>query len=285
MLSVRSNCKMPLVMMCGFPASGKTRRAAELAEYLKTKTSGKVHVVEDHPDGTNREEIYSDSHKERESRGNLKSHVQRLLTKEDVVILDSMNYIKGFRYELYCVTKSCRTPHCVIYCITEEDTSKSWNTSRDEHLRYSDGLMAELIQRFECPSPNSRWDKPLFTVMQDKPLNLEDIGRALFEQKAAPPNQSTQSQPLASTNFLYQLDQSTQDVVSAILTAQKTSVPGDQLKVPDAKEPLNFIRPVTLAELQRHRRQFITYSKSHPVSDRNKIANLFVQYLNKTLNS
>ena len=276
---------MPLVVMCGFPASGKSRRVKRLADHLKTKTTGNVHIVEDHPEGTSRNEIYVDSHKERESRGNLKSHVQRLLTKDDVVILDSMNYIKGFRYELYCVTKSCRTPHCVIYCITDEHTSKSWNSSREEHLRYTDKLMTELIQRFECPSPNSRWDKPLFTVLQDKPLNLEEISSALFEQKAAPPNQSTQSQPLASTNFLYQLDKSTQDVVQAVLAAQKTSVPGDQIKVQDAKEPLTYMRPMNLAELQRHRRQFITYSKSHPVADTSKIANLFVQYLNKTLNS
>lgn len=276
---------MPLVVMCGFPASGKSRRAKELAEYLKTKISGDVHIVEDHPEGTIRNKIYTDSHKEREFRGHLKSQVQRLLTKDNVVILDSMNYIKGFRYELYCVTKSCRTPHCVIYCVTEESTSKSWNLSRDGLFHYSDDLMTELIQRFECPSPSSRWDKPLFTVLQDGLLNVEDIGRALFEQKAAPPNQSTQSQPLASTNFLYQLDKLTQDVVNAILTAQKTSIPGDQIKVPNAREPFNFIRLVNLSEMQRHRRQFITYSKSHPVSDTTIIANLFVQYLNKTLNS
>ncbi|GFO04337.1 protein kti12 homolog [Plakobranchus ocellatus] len=274
---------MPLVVMCGFPASGKSKRAQEVAEFLKTKTKGNVHIVEDHPEGINRNEIYTDSHKERETRGNLKSHVQRLLTKDDIVIVDSMNYIKGFRYELYCVTKSCRTPHCVIYCVTNNVTSKSWNISRDEHLRYSDDLINELINRFECPSPNNRWDKPLITVMQDESLNCEDIATALFEQSAPPPNQSTQSQPLASTNFLYQLDKCTQDVVNAILAAQKTSVPGDHISVPDAKEHLVFTRTLTLAELQRHRRQFITYSKSHPVSDTSKIGNLFVQYLKKTL--
>jgi len=44
----------------------------------------------------------------------LMSSVERLLNKDTVVIADAMNYIKGFRYQLYCLAKSLRTPHCVV---------------------------------------------------------------------------------------------------------------------------------------------------------------------------
>ena len=38
-----------------------------------------------------------------------------------------------------------------------------------------------------------------------------------------------------------------------------------------------------MSELRRIRRQFITYTKMHPVEDTKKIANMFVQYLNSSI--
>ena len=47
-----------------------------------------------------RNAVLSDSKKEKELRGNLKSEVCRLLHKDEVVILDALNYIK-VRHGLY----------------------------------------------------------------------------------------------------------------------------------------------------------------------------------------
>jgi protein KTI12 len=69
------------------------------------------------------------SEKEKELRGNLKSEVQKLISKENLLILDSLNYIKGFRYELYCVSKLCQTPQCIIYTDTDVETCSKWNSS------------------------------------------------------------------------------------------------------------------------------------------------------------
>jgi protein KTI12 len=55
-----------------------------------------------------------DSNKEKELRGLLKSEVQKVLSKENIVILDSLNYIKGYRYELFCISKLIQTPQCVV---------------------------------------------------------------------------------------------------------------------------------------------------------------------------
>lgn len=36
---------MPLIVMCGFPSSGKTRRAEELKVYFEQTSKLKVHIV------------------------------------------------------------------------------------------------------------------------------------------------------------------------------------------------------------------------------------------------
>jgi tRNA uridine 5-carbamoylmethylation protein Kti12 len=46
---------------------------------------------------------------EKNTRGLLKSTVDRLLYKDGpVVILDSGNHIKGYRYELWCIARQAR---------------------------------------------------------------------------------------------------------------------------------------------------------------------------------
>lgn len=280
---------MPLVILCGFPVSGKTSRAGELQKYLAENFPQQtVHVVSDHSLNVNRNEVYVSSHMEKEVRGSLKSAVQRLLNKDDVVILDSLNYIKGVRYELYCVSKGCHTTQCVIFCDSSKDLVTTRNQSRlketgDGPDAYNSDVLEGLVMRFEPPNPSSRWDSPLFVVQPEDTLPVEAICSALFERKAPPPNQSTQSQPLSSTNFLYELDRVTQDIVSRILDAQKTGAPGDLIPIPGTKEKLMLMRPMSLSELQRHKRQFITYTKMHPVDDTAKLPGLFVQYLNNCL--
>ncbi|XP_046548186.1 protein KTI12 homolog [Haliotis rubra] len=70
----------------------------------------------------------------------------RLLNKEDVVILDSLNYIKGFRYELFCVTKACHTPHCVIFCDISSDRASEFNLQRNEPDRYTQEMWTMTSQ-------------------------------------------------------------------------------------------------------------------------------------------
>ena len=44
------------------------------------------------------------------------SAVKRLLTPDTIVLADGMNYIKGYRYQMYCESKAVRTPNCVVSC-------------------------------------------------------------------------------------------------------------------------------------------------------------------------
>ncbi|XP_061750821.1 protein KTI12 homolog isoform X2 [Nerophis ophidion] len=224
-----------------------------------------------------------DSQKEKQVRAVLKAEVERKVNKDDIVILDSLNYIKGYRYELFCLTKHAQTPHCLVYCLTSEDVSSEWNASRDAEVQYTHEILKALVLRFEAPDSRNRWDSPLFTVLQDDTLQFEAVADAIFKRKAPPPNQSTQSQPLSSANFLYELDKITQDVLMAIFNAQKTSVPGDFVSVPGATEKIVLTRSVNMAKLRKFRRQFISYTKMHPTENTEQISNMFVQYLNKSL--
>ncbi|GFR11708.1 protein KTI12 homolog [Trichonephila clavata] len=124
-----------------------------------------------------------------------------------------------------------------------------------------------LVQRFEAPDSRNRWDSPLFISHKDEDLPLKGIEKALYQRKAPPPNLSTQCQPLAATNFLYDFDKVTQGIVKSILNAQKLSTPGDFISIPDADQKIHTMDPLTAGELARIRRQFISYMKSHPISD------------------
>ncbi|XP_069480848.1 protein KTI12 homolog isoform X1 [Ambystoma mexicanum] len=274
---------MPLVILCGFPCSGKSQRVQELQEQLLQTGTRKVQVVGDEVLGVDRNSVYADSRKEKELRGALRAEVERKLNKEDVVILDSLNYIKGYRYELYCLIKHTQTPHCLIHCLTSPEVSSEWNNKRQPENQYSQEIFDALVKRFEAPDSRNRWDSPLFSLQKDDPLPFEDLCNAIFHRKAPPPNQSTQTQPLSSTNFLHELDKITRDVVTALLNAQKTSVPGDLIVVPGANEKIELTRNLGMAELQKARRQFISYTKMHPNENISQVANMFVQYLNKSI--
>ncbi|XP_037306677.2 protein KTI12 homolog [Pungitius pungitius] len=274
---------MPLIVLCGYPCSGKTQRAEELKVCFERHTDRKVYIVGDGALGVEKNTVYADSQKEKNVRASLKAEVERKVNKDDIVIFDSLNYIKGYRYELFCLIKHTQTPHCLVYCLTSDEISSTWNASRDAAEQYNQDIFDALVLRFEAPDSRNRWDSPLFTILKDDILPYADISDALFKRKAPPPNQSTQSQPLSSVNFLHELDKITQDVLLAIFNSLKTSVPGDLITVPGATEKIELTRTVNMAELRKLRRQFISYTKTHPTENSGHISNMFVQYLNKSI--
>ncbi|XP_046720424.1 protein KTI12 homolog isoform X1 [Silurus meridionalis] len=274
---------MPLIIICGFPCSGKSRRANELRHYFAENTDKQVDIIGDEMQSIDKNSMYADSQREKNLRGSLRSEVERKINKDDIVILDSMNYIKGYRYELFCLIKHVQTPHCLVYCLTSAALSAEWNKEREANYQYSQEIMDALILRFEAPDSRNRWDSPLFTVQKEDKLPFEAISDAILKRKVPPPNQSTQSQPLSSVNFLYELDRVTQDVLMAVFDLQKTSIPGDVIAIPGTTEKIKVTRSFNLAELRKLRRQFISYTKMHPAENIGQIANMFVQYLNKSV--
>ena len=83
---------------------------------------------------------YKSAAQEKILRQNLKSAVEHALNADTVVIFDSCNYIKGYRYELYCIARSQRTPHCVVHVSVENMIANQWNANNEEDLKYDQTL-------------------------------------------------------------------------------------------------------------------------------------------------
>ena len=129
-----------------------------------------------------------------------------------------------------------------------------------------------------------RWDSPLFTVSwTDEDVPAENIWKAITEGTVKPPNAGTQvvsmfgndfvrlvtrseQTPKAPTDALRTLENTATSMVAAIMAELAASPPSggpvmlslsDTLKSPITLPPRN----VTLSELQRLKRQFVTVHK------------------------
>ncbi|OWR43413.1 KTI12 protein [Danaus plexippus plexippus] len=292
---------MPLIIICGTPVSGKTSRARQLKEFFENKHKKQVEIVSEDEAikklGYERNSMYLDSQKEKRIRGYLKSEVIRLIGKDGVVILDGSNYIKGFRYELYCASKASKSTQCTMYTIRNHQ--EAWesnllrineNTDSKESDQTSEPYTEEVFNaitklRFEEPNSNNRWDSPLFTAQLSDELNLDEVYSVLFEKKPPPPNMSTQNPPLCSANFLYEIDKVTQEISKQILDSKQLNL--DVVKFPDYPGcvlEVDFIQNINQQRLLRLRRQFLTFAKmSHSNDNAHNIGRYYIQYLNKTL--
>ncbi|KAF2087458.1 chromatin associated protein KTI12 [Saccharata proteae CBS 121410] len=295
---------MPLILISGYPSSGKTRRALQLKHFFEERITQasdprlarlKVHHINHQSLGLSRD-VYHTARAEKDARATESSAIKRVLGRDDVVIADGMNYIKGFRYQLYCEAKAMHTPSCVVHVGTPVDTCREINTRLLADKETDGGYVEEdfenLVFRYEEPNGMTRWDSPLFTVpYEDETPPLEQIWDAMVgndaKTKVVRPNAATVLKPATEQNYLYELDKSTSDVVALITSWQKDhpGEEGGEIIVPDADNAVELpASAVSLPQLQRIRRQFITLNRSHSLS-KNRIRTLFVDYLNDAFQS
>ncbi|KAA0183318.1 hypothetical protein HAZT_HAZT007271 [Hyalella azteca] len=224
-------------------------------------------------------ETHNNSNAEKTARASLKSSVLRSIDNHTVVVVDASNYIKGFRYELYCVSKQHSTAHCVVQCMVSPEQAWQWNLTQASAQQYDKETFDALVFRYEAPDSRNRWDSPLFAARPDQEFDWNGLKEALFSGRAVKPHQATQLQPLTDSNFLHCLDRLTQEVVASIVDVQKTEAIGE-IVVPRSRHRFIACRKVSLAELSRARRQFIAYSKTRSMSSEEEIISSFVSYLN-----
>uniref|UniRef100_A0A0E0R7G2 Protein KTI12 homolog n=1 Tax=Oryza rufipogon TaxID=4529 RepID=A0A0E0R7G2_ORYRU len=160
---------MALVVICGQPCSGKSAAAACLAAALCSSTSDlTVRIIDESSLHLGR----NDSYKEKNLRGVLRSEVDRSVSRDSIIVVDSLNNIKGYRYELWCLARASGIRYCVLFCDTEVDHCREWNTKRQEKGEPT----------FEKPDRRNRWDSPLFElfpsrdgVMESSPVIAEAV--------------------------------------------------------------------------------------------------------------
>ena len=60
-----------------------------------------------------------------------------------------MNYIKGFRYEFFCMMRSTKTTYCVIYCNTKIEKAREFHKNNKNGL--NEKLFEDYCNRMEVP--------------------------------------------------------------------------------------------------------------------------------------
>jgi tRNA uridine 5-carbamoylmethylation protein Kti12 len=136
---------------------------------------------------------------EKATRAALKSEFDRAVMSNNshdasdgsstLVILDSLNYIKGYRYELYCISKAAGQRHGVIWIMGSssdgdviKQTASGASSPSDELAKLrnrrrrelddnnmdgyykDDATLDALVLRYEPPDDKNRWENPLYKV-------------------------------------------------------------------------------------------------------------------------
>lgn len=314
------------------PTSGKSTRAKQLHDYLSKRIEDskyRLHLISDDSLSISRT-VYdlsklpahtrSANASEKDARASLYGAVKRVLSDKDIVILDGMNYIKGWRYQLHCEAKAVRTPSCILQIGCSVDQARQVNEERlqrgqatqdqesvkpetetevDNTEAYEPGNWDNLVFRYEEPNPMTRWDSPLFAVIwQDDEQQANKVFGDLWDaiagegRKVVKPNQATiQRGRDASGDYLYILDRETQDIVKRILD-QQGDEGGGEVKIPRTSgtgEDLVIDLPgkkMGLPQLQRLRRAFVGLNRGGIGLETlgnmgaDRLKETFVRYLN-----
>ncbi|KAI5890815.1 chromatin associated protein KTI12 [Schizophyllum commune H4-8] len=266
---------MAFITISGYPCSGKSTVAQKVKDDFERRLQDpeykgpalRVVIVSDESLSIPRS-AYNDSRSEKPARGALLTAVQRNMNQDTILIVDAPNYIKGFRYQMYCAAREAKLRVCTLYTVATADVCRSRNEARQEEQRYAPETLENMIARFEEPSSMVRWDSPLFTITwTDEELPMDRIWDAATHGNVKPPNAGTQAVVKAPTSALQALEQTTTALVSAISTHPSVvdglggkislAIPGLSDKVELRLPP----RTVTLPELQRLKRQFVTVHK------------------------
>lgn len=305
---------LQLIIITGLPTSGKSTRAAQLHAYLAERIAAlpptpsqapyRLHLISDETQDIPRAvydlspsqlpaHVRSANASEKDARAALYGAVKRVLSPRDIVVLDGLNYIKGWRYQLFCEAKNARTPSAVLQVGCSQERAREVNEARlrraaeptsttttddDTAEPYAPSNWTNLVFRYEEPNPMTRWDSPLFTLIWD---DGETQTRQVFDQlwdviagdakKVVRPNQSTvQRDKDPGGDYLYVLERETQDIVKGILEKQGDEG-GEEVSLPRSRddeggdEPLVVELPagkkVGLPQLQRYRRAFVALNR------------------------
>jgi protein KTI12 len=223
-----------------------------------------VEIISDHCLGIS-PSVYNDSASEKPARGTIFTSLQRQLAVDRILILDSLNYIKGFRYQIYCAAREMKLRTCTVHIVATPDLCREWNSRRSAAQAYDESTLENLLMRFEEPSSMVRWDAPLFTILwTDEMIPGEQIWESITKGGIKPPNSGTLSVIKAPSDALHVLEQTTAAIVSSVVSASNSQPDGGSAVIHLSNSKISVTLPpriVTLSEMQRIKRQFVTINK------------------------
>ncbi|KAL7719078.1 Toxin resistance protein [Entamoeba marina] len=272
---------MPFVLICGYPSAGKTTVAKKIFEYItKNFPERQVDLINEETLNIHRQEAYQTMQTEDRARTGLKGQVLRYLSRDSVVILDSVNYNKSFRYELKCHSKSIASTSLTISVTAPKEQCLEWNAPREE--KYTDEMLVELIERYETPLSSHKWDQPLFNITPGDEIPYEQICDVLFNKFTGRINFSVSQDKVEGSTAVTQIDSVTQNIISVVMKVvnSPTFVGGDPIVVPQSTIRVVLPRKVSTAEINRVRRSFLKLIQQNLLSFSGSGGEEFVSFLN-----
>lgn len=284
---------MPLLVICGPPASGKTTRANKLKDYMKTNYPNIiVNILNEESLNLVKSECYSTPLLEKQSRAFIKSNVEKNISKTTLTIVDCLNHIKGSRYEFYCLARSAQTTYAVLYCETLKNICQDFNNKRASESRYTPENFDNLYKVFERPIEKNRWDNPLFVYFEDEETNHNDIYKALFEEglKAKTPV-STKAEFKIGSDYLNIIETCLNDIISKIIETQNKhfqesmnynfkvefKLENEEIVVFKANKEIQF------GNLKNWKKEFVKVNSLNPILNKNGINKAFLYYINNRI--
>ncbi|KAL7677692.1 hypothetical protein ACOME3_003931 [Neoechinorhynchus agilis] len=303
--------QMPLIILCGFPLSGKTEvaklLAREFGEQIEVVRLSDEDFINKEAGDEHREEsrIYSDNNEEKRCRSYLKSLVAKQIGKKNLIILDSLNYIKGYRYELRCLTLLYKTRQFTVFCDCSLETIRKRN---EQSKKYSGEILDEIVERFEIPQSLNKTDLPLYVVNcnLEKPVlsseMLNDLHNLLLKKPLKGPNKCTLSIPFTNEDTLQYAGRMTSSIILQIHSKIKEiSTCENFVDVPIQEDGFtssieipvgpNGRTTITVVQLTKMRQQFLKMLQQRPLIPEPgkdiqlKIKEAFVKFLKSHIDS
>ena len=251
---------MPLILFTGLPSSGKSTRANSLVKFLNSK-SLKTSLISANSSLSNKNQ-----------NADILSRVNSTLDPQTYVILDYSNHIKGFRYQLHCLSKQLKTSYSLIYCAISIDDAKS---------RCGGGPdFEDMVAKYEEPDTKNKWENPLFLVLSSDDDSFHEQLLSSLDKKVLQPNASTVDKVIVDPDHVSRMDKCCKQVCLFVTSMQKDGNVGRVFYRPSLELfiPEKFI---TVGEMLRTRNQFFKINRVTVVDgDENVITAAFCAYFN-----
>jgi protein KTI12 len=259
---------MALIVLCGVPGSGKTTLAHNLKPLFEALGRDCVIV----PEPSVEDGAFSAAHLETQARSDYKAAVHRALLPGRVAIADGMNFIKGFRYELFCFAREIGVGFCCAFCSCSD--ADAFERSR---ARYPEKTLRELIARMEAPSARNKWDRPLVVVADpaDRPTLEKVVESSLARESKLIAKKATTAGIGASAQVNDRIDRVINEFSEELLRVQGTVPAGGKLTICGATFFLR--RPLNPGQLKRAKREFADRAKT--IADTALVAQMFADSL------
>lgn len=292
---------MALVILCGYPACGKSNVAQALAVEV-SKTGRRVLVVGD--GGAEafaaggvwtvlrgarglRGELYLNASSEKRVRSELRGAAERGLGEHEVVIVDSMNYVRGYRYELWCAARA-HGAACSLIHVGDGDSIACIRRDTIREDSYGRELVRALVGRFEMPRLTREWDAPLkrnATAADTVALTL-----CILDAKPLVHNSATRMPIKPGSDVLGALDAATRAAEAELLGYIRESGGdgggvGRRILLTHSTRPVILARAVRVSEIRSMRRALLNLARHQPPNDlsREAVVNEYVDYVNAQL--